>query len=228
MPPVVLFELEGVLADTAAARRDALGRSLADEHLTLASEGIAEACAGHDVRAAVVAALRRLGAERDDVGTDLLTLRAERHFAARLGKGFSLIAGARELLDALAGRATLGIVSRAARREVEFVLDLAGLENAFACVVAAEDTGERKPSSAPYHLALARLARRGLATTEAVAVEDGLDGIRSAQGARLPCIAVGDVPAHHAMEADGFIASLGELTVSGLMAMASRMRTRVA
>jgi beta-phosphoglucomutase-like phosphatase (HAD superfamily) len=228
MPPIVLFELEGVLADTGASRRAALVHSLAEEHLTLDDHACTEACARRPVRAAVVAALQHLGAERDEIGIDLLTLRAERHFASRLGQGLSLVAGVHEMLDSLAARATLGVVSRAARREVEFVLGLAGLDATFACVIAAEDGTEQKPSPAPYRVALTRLARRGLLTAGALAVEDGLDGIRSAHAAGLPCIAVGDLPAHQAMEADGYIAVLGNLTHEGLEEMAARFRTRVA
>ena len=228
MLPVLLFELEGVLADTAAARRAALAQSFADEQLTFHDDECAEVCAGRTVRSAVVAALGELGVERDVVAIDLLTLRAERHFAARLAKGISLVNGARELLDALGGRTTLGIVTRAARPEVDFVLGLAGLEAAFGCIVSAEDCVDPKPSPAPYHMALARLARRNLDTTGALAIEDGLDGIRSAHAAGLGCIAVGDLPAHHAIEADGYLPLLADLTAAGLDELAARIRTRVA
>ena len=228
MPLVVLFELEGVLADTAVARRDALARSFIDEGLVVPQELLARAVAGKGVRSATVTVLAELQVTRDDTATDLIALRADRYFSERLGKGISLARGARELVVALEGRATLGIVTRARRRDAELTLDLAELEGSFASVTTADDVSEQKPSPMGYRAALARLARRGLATADTVALEDGSEGIRAAHAAGVRCIAVGDVPAHEAVEAEGGLPPLAGVSVDAVMAIASRMRRVVA
>jgi hypothetical protein len=101
-----------------------------------------------------------------------------------------------------------------------FVLSLARVEHLFTCVVAAEDAAP-KPSPEPYRLALARLqrARARVVRGTVVAVEDGLPGIRSARAAGLATVVVGDVPAHVALEADGYVASIAGLTAESLLSL---------
>jgi beta-phosphoglucomutase-like phosphatase (HAD superfamily) len=86
--------------------------------------------------------------------------------------------------------------------------------------VAAEDA-PAKPSPEPYKLALARLqrARARLVRGTVVAIEDGLPGIRSARAAGLATVVVGDVPAHVALEADGYVASIAGLTAESLLSL---------
>jgi len=213
----VLFELEGVLADTQASRRDALVRSLADEGVVLTPTAYAERCAGLPVREAALAAAATAGGRLDPTAVDLVALRAERYFAERVGKGVSLAPGARELLDDLAGRARLGIVTRASRREVEFVLSLAALDGVFECVLAAEDVRSPKPSPEGYHRALERLARRRAASpATTLALEDGAPGIAAARARALRCVAVGTMPAHHAVQADAYLPSLAGQSLASL------------
>jgi beta-phosphoglucomutase-like phosphatase (HAD superfamily) len=91
---------------------------------------------------------------------------------------------------------------------VEFVLSLAALDGVFECVVAAEDVRSPKPSPEGYRRALERLARRGANPAATLALEDGAPGIAAARALALRCVAVGDVPAHHAVQADAYLPSL--------------------
>ena len=101
-----------------------------------------------------------------------------------------------------------------------FVLSLARVEHLFTCVVAAEDASP-KPSPEPYRLALSRLqrARARVVRGTAVAVEDGLPGVRSARSAGLATVVVGEVPAHVAIEADGYVTSIAGLTADALLSL---------
>lgn len=211
---VVLMELEGVLADTAALRRAALRRSLAEDGATL-DDDAACLCDARATRDAVELAARLTGAALDDTALDLAALRAERRFAASLGEGVVLVPGARELVERLAGRVRLGVVTRLARADADRVLALAGLEWAFELVVAAEDA-DAKPSPAAYVLALARLARRRPLGAAVLALEDGAAGIAAATAAGVRCVVIGDVPAHEAMRADGALRSLDGATLERL------------
>ena len=219
---VLLLEFEGVLIETRAMRRHALALALAEEGVAVSERTYDEQCAGLSVRQSVRAAARAAGAPRDETALDLAALRAERNFAAAIGKGVSLAPGAAAFIDQAAGQSRLGIVTRASRREVEFVLGLAGLEAAFECVVAADDA-ESKPSPAPFLLALARLSRRrAAATRDALAIEDSVYGVRAARAADVACVVVGALPAHHALEADAAIESLDGQTPATIAALAGR------
>jgi beta-phosphoglucomutase len=214
----VLFELEGVVADTHGARREALLRSLADDGVTLSDEEYAAECAGKPVREAVRAAVLARGAGADETAVDLAALRAERYFSARLGKGLSLAPGARQLIEALAGRARLAVVTRASRRETDLVLALADLQLAFECAVTADDVGAPKPAPEPYERALARLARRRpVPPTRALALEDAESGVRAARSAGVRCVAVGELTTCDAVAADAYLPSLAGQTPASLV-----------
>ena len=221
MLDTVFFELEGVLADTASARREALRASLRANGIELTAREYRDTCAGLDTEEAVRAAHRLRAVRLDDTDAGLTARRAEDRYRASLGKGLVLAEGARETLERLHDAARLGLVTRAGRAEAGFVLSLARLEHLFTCVVAAEDARATKPSPAPYRVALDRLQRRTPEQRRGaiVAIEDGLPGIRSARAAGIPCVVVGDVPAHVALEADGYLPSIAGLTPSMLAAV---------
>ncbi|HEX7123575.1 MAG TPA: HAD family phosphatase [Gemmatimonadaceae bacterium] len=221
MLDTVLFELEGVLADTAAARRETLLEAVAREGIHLSDAEYQEVCAGLGTEDAVRAAFRTRSAAVDDTTISLAALAAERAYRARLAKGVTLVAGAREVVERLHRTSRLGLVTRSPRAEAQFVLALANLEHCFGCVVAAEDVRAPKPAPDGYVVALKRL-RHGRETWRAVALEDGLPGIRAARAAGITCVVVGDVPAHVALEADAGIPELARLTPDQLQALAAR------
>ena len=224
----VLCEFEGVLADTAALRVAALRASLADEGVTSPHPELADACARLPVATTVRAALALHGERRDETGLDLLVLRAERHFAAAAGKGLALAPGARDFVERAMGTARLALVTRASRREVEFILSLAGLDVAFECIITADDTPEPKPSGDGYVQALERLGRRrSVRPDQAIALEDGPVGIRAAHAAGLRCVTVGALPAHLAVEADALLPSLVGQTPASIEALVSARKETV-
>jgi beta-phosphoglucomutase-like phosphatase (HAD superfamily) len=217
----VLFELEGVLTETDAARRDALVSALRSDGIDAREEDYLEACAGLSTVDAVRAMLELRDVVRDETAIELLSHRVDGAYRAFVGKGVTMVDGAREMLERFATVTRLGIVTRAGRREVDLVLSLARLEHAFTCVIAAEDAKAAKPSPAPYLAALERIrrARPWGPNAAIVALEDGRPGIRSAREAGVRTVAVGRLPAHVAMDADAYLPSVTGLTPQLLMAL---------
>lgn len=221
MADALLIELEGVVIDAGEARRAALTGVLASEGIALVGDEWTEFAAGYAPRDGIVNALRHRGVELDETALELMALRAERAFTERLGNGVLLQEGAAPFLAAAHGRARLAVVTRMRRSDVEFLLGLAGLEYAFEAVVVADDVLDPKPSPEGHARALARLAaRRPLAREQCVVLEDARPGIRAARAAGMRCLAVGTIPADHAMEADGWVASLAGQTVASIAALA--------
>src|SRR4051812_27845841 len=138
MLDAVLLEWEGVLADTGAARRDALLRALADEGVPSTVAAYDACCGGLDVRSAAAAVLR-LSGRADATLADLVALRAARAFTERLAEGFSLMPGAMDLVTEAAHRTRVAIVTQAGRAETELALRLAGLDGAVGTVVTVDD-----------------------------------------------------------------------------------------
>jgi len=211
----VLMEFDGVLADTAAARRHAMLSVLLEDGITLSPADYHDHCAGLPTPDAVRQALGCTRVEHDETGIELLALRVDRAFSAHVGKGLVLAEGAREVVERLAARTRVGIVSRANRRDIEFALSLARIESHFACVIGAEDVYPPKPSPAPYQAALRRLERRRAVHADGIVVplEDAQIGIRSARAAGIRCIAVGQIPAHVALEANALVPAIAGLDV---------------
>lgn len=210
--PVLLIEFEGVLADTAALRHAALVETLAADGIALVGEHHA-LIAGRTMEDAIRRVREAVGASEDPTAVEIARLRGERAFAARLGKGVMLQRGTRTALDKLAAVARLALVTRASRREVEFVLNLAGLEGVFRPIVALEDTATPKPARAPYDAALVRVSELFPGQTlRGIAVEDTVTGVRGARAAGLLTVLVGHHPPQDAMEADCWIERLSDLT----------------
>ena len=221
----VLLEFEGVIADTAHARMSALMRSLADEGVDLTEAEYQRACAGFPPReSAIAAAALHKEAKLDDTALELVALRAERYFAEDVGQGMELMPGAVELIQGAQGRTRLAIVTRASRREVDFVLGLAGLDQAFEVIVTREDVLAPKPSPEGFERALQRLAklRRISRPTTSLALEDSAAGVLAAKAVKIPVIAVGHVPAHYGTHADARVDSLEGQTLPSLTALVER------
>ena len=227
MVDVVLFELEGVLFDTQALRRGSLRDACAAHGIDVSPD--ADALPAAAVRASVVAALAATRAASDDVMVDLIARDAERAFSSRLSlRGVALQPGARRFIERAVGNARLAVVTRARRGDAELMLGLSGFDGAFSCVVTADDTLDPPPSPAGIQFAFGRLAKqRAVSRAAAVALADGADGIRAARTARIRCVAVGSVPPHIAIEADAFVASLGDHTPASIDALSLPGRERV-
>ena len=225
MVDVVLFEFEGVIAETRERRTAALRRSLADDDIHVSDDEIAQCWRALPSRAAAAALLDRRGDRVDEVMLDLIALRADRYFGEEASGGLTLVPGARECVARLEGKARLGIVTRASRRDVDHTLALADLAFAFECIVTSDEMLEQKPSPIGYERALERLSRRGAVNRECViALEDGPAGIRAARAAGIRCVAVGPLTAEVAMDADGYIKTLEHVTLERLRELGGARR----
>ena len=197
MPDALLLDWEGCLVDTAMMRQVAAHRALQDEAI--------EPDAAHAI---------------DDVLAGIVANRASRAFAERLGKGFLMRDGARELLERAQAASRIAIVTRATRAETEFVLRLASLDGVVSSIVSADDGNDVWTSPAPFLAAIAKLStRREVRADHSIALATSVEYVHAARAAGLRTVALG-APAHVALEADGAIDSLAGLTLASLARVA--------
>jgi beta-phosphoglucomutase len=129
--------------------------------------------------------------------------RVERY--RRLADGSTVPHAIREAVRYAAGRAPVGIVSGAYRREIEPVLRGAGLADTVDVLVAADDVTRGKPDPEGYLRVLDALGE-GLVPSDVVAFEDTEAGVAAARRAGLRCLAVrGTLPDERLAAADGII-----------------------
>jgi len=195
MIDAVLCELEGTLIDSAGQRRRALQRAFVGEGIALPDALYDEHCSGKSTELAVETALHALGMAEDPVLPALLTLAGRHHFRNEISRGVLLAPGAAEFLEAARASSRVALVARAARDDVELLLSIAGLANAFECATCADDVRTAGAASSFHETALARLGRRRAVNRgRALALESGMDGARAALAAGVRCVIVGAEP----------------------------------
>lgn len=186
MPPrAVLFDFDGVLADTENIHVAAWQRTFADLGWVVPDEVCARAVEVDDGRF-----LSEVFAGRKVEGGDIegWVRRKQRLTVAMLADAPRLYPGAAELVHRLSGRVRLGIVSTTWRENLDVVLAASGLTDAFEVLVGKEDVAAVKPDPKGYVLALERLR---LPAQAVVALEDSASGLQAARGAGLRALAVG-------------------------------------
>lgn len=188
----LLCELEGVLFDTAALRREAMVRAIASVGGTLPDEWRAAAGEPPIVPADAAAAAAVAGLDADAPVSDLLGLTASRFFLEEASLGsVALTDGAATFVSDATAQLRMVVVTRARRSEADLLLSRSPFSDAFSFVIAEEDTLHGKPHAGPYRAALDRLRSGPHGTTAALALEHGAIGVAAAAAAGVRCIAVG-------------------------------------
>ncbi|MGE0255776.1 MAG: HAD family hydrolase [Alphaproteobacteria bacterium] len=180
----VLFDLDGTLVDSGPLHDRAFRDVLA--------EAMPEALAGFDyaaVRGQTTAAVfRRLGVDDAARCAELTRAKQARYRALVAAGALPVMAGAADLLRLLGAQGRrCYLVTSASRASADAALAAAGLGDAFAGTVAAEDAPYGKPAPDLY---LRCLTRFGVAADDAVAVEDSPAGFAAARAAGVAVVAV--------------------------------------
>jgi beta-phosphoglucomutase-like phosphatase (HAD superfamily) len=210
--PFVIFDFDGVIADTErlhlAALQDVLrplGVVLDDEEYAARYLG----CTDNDLLVAL-SRDRSLVWSRSEIAS-LIADKGVR-FSALVSGGSVVFPSAIRCVKRLAAAgAALAIASGAFRHEIETILDSAGLRHIFPAIAGAEDYAEGKPSPAPF---LEAARKTGRSASDAVAIEDTPWGLTAARAAGCATIAVTHTYPRSRLTADVVIGSLDELDVA--------------
>jgi HAD superfamily hydrolase (TIGR01509 family) len=189
----VVFDFDGVLANSEPLHFRAFRDILAAEGLTLTEDAYYSRYLGYDD----VGAFRAMAADQrrplDDAEvTSWVARKAERLEALERGVSV-LFPGAREAIARMARTGPVAIASGALRDEIMRVLEREQLTSHFSAVVAAGDTPASKPDPAPYTKAVELLRQRtgdSLRASDCVAIEDSHWGLVSARGAGLRTVGI--------------------------------------
>jgi HAD superfamily hydrolase (TIGR01509 family) len=116
-------------------------------------------------------------------------LRDERNarYAERLAQRSHAVEGIADVLSALHGQYTMGVVTTCRRDHFEVMHRHTGLLKYFDFVLTHDDYARTKPHPDPY---LAALARCGAAPASSVAIEDSSRGLAAAKAAGIRCLVV--------------------------------------
>ncbi|HEX5069009.1 MAG TPA: HAD family phosphatase [Vicinamibacterales bacterium] len=205
----VIFDFDGVLADTEGEHLRAFQRVLAPIGVDLDERLYAERYLGYSDRDLIVALGRDLG--RSWTGADISALveAKQRGFAGSIGRGDLLYPSARACVTRLGAAWPLAIASGSLRDEIEPILKGGGLVDSFQVIVGAGDVARSKPAPDSYLEAARRL---GFAASEAVAIEDSPWGLDAARAAGCRTIAVTHSCGSRPLTADVVVDSLADIS----------------
>jgi len=217
----VVFDFDGVLADTEGLHLRAFQEVFARRGWTLDREAYFERYLGFDDHDLVThfANDRALPlSQRDALG---LVEEKTRLYDDRLAAGAVLFEGAAAAIARLGARYRLAIASGSIRSEILAVLDAAGLQHAIPVVVGADDVDRSKPAPDPYLKAVAAL---GVPPSHAVAIEDSRWGLASARAAGLRTIGITtSYPAQALAPADAVVHSLDAIDAALVDSLLDRL-----
>jgi HAD superfamily hydrolase (TIGR01509 family) len=184
----ILFDFNGVIIDDEPQHCQALVATLAEYDIPLDRETYYRDYLGFDDRECFRFTFARHGKPADQRSLAEAIERKAIHYAGAIRHSMTLVPGALEFVRAAAGEGlVLAVVSGALRREVQLVLETAGVRDHFSVLVAAEDVSACKPDPQGYTRAREAL---GLRPTQCVVLEDSLPGLAAARAAGLRCAAL--------------------------------------
>lgn len=219
----IIFDFDGVIADTEPLHFAALRQVLAGIEITLTEAEYYTDYLGFDDRGCFLAALQSHQRPTSPARlSELMEHKAQAYLAA-VKEHLAIFPGVRELVQEAAARYPLAIASGALRHEIELILEEAGLRKAFLHITSAEDVTRGKPAPEPFLHAMAGLNSQpnqpALSPNDCLVIEDSLPGIRAARAAGMKVLAVANThTAQDLGEADAITHSLADTRLPDLQA----------
>jgi HAD superfamily hydrolase (TIGR01509 family) len=190
----IIFDFDGVIADTEPLHFEGLRRTLADIGITLTEADYYANYLGFDDRGCILEALRvNRHPITEPLVYELMHKKAVAYLAS-VKNHLVIFPGVREFVEEAAAAYPIAIASGALRPEIELILEEAGIRKAFRHITSAEDVTKGKPDPQPFLHALAGLNQHHSASAilpaSCLVIEDSLPGIRAAKSAGMKVLAV--------------------------------------
>jgi beta-phosphoglucomutase len=228
MLKAIIFDFDGVIANSEPLHFQAFRDVLAGEGITLTEDDYYARLLGFDD----VGVFKAVSSARGAGWTAARVRELAGRKAARLEaieQGASvLFPGAADAIKRAAAAVPLAIASGAIGAEIRRVLDREHLTEYFTVIVAAEDTPASKPAPDPYLHAVALLAHIDdggdvITAANCVAIEDSRWGLESARAAGLKTVGVAQTyPASELTGADVVISSIEILDIERLVKLCTK------
>ena len=215
----LIFDFDGVIADTEPLHFAGLQHTLKEIGIHLTEADYYADYLGYDDRGCILAALAANHRPADAATVDRLMKRKAEAYLESVKHHQVIFPGVPEFVRDASRTYPLAIASGALRHEIEYILEIAGLRNAFLHITSAEDVARGKPDPQPFLLALKALQQReaGLTPASCLVIEDSLPGVRGAIAAGMKVLAVANThTVQDLQEAHAITHSLEETSLTEL------------
>jgi beta-phosphoglucomutase len=224
MLKAVIFDFDGVIADTEALHFEAFNEVLAAYSIELSDEEYYELYLGYSDIDCFSALNDNYKLEWDDAEIEDLILQKADAFEGFVRRGASIIKGVPEFIDMLRkNNIPLAICSGATLRDIKTVLGDSKLADSFKVIITADDVIAGKPDPEGYMLAKKRLAAaigQALSSDECLVIEDSEWGLEAARAAGMHTIGVtNSYPVAALGIADKVVDKLSTVTMEMLQAI---------
>ena len=213
LPDAVIFDMDGVIVDTADAHCASWQMLAAEQGVTISRHDFLQTF-GRPTREII---RTRFGEHLTDEQVGQMDRRKEAHFRELAQDHVKLIPHVVELIEALiAAGVALAVGSSAPPANVQLTLDQFDLNGRFRTLVTGHDVTRGKPDPEVFLIAADRL---GVSPSRCVVIEDAMAGIQAARAAGMTAIALTTSHERNAFpHAHRVVDSLAELQPEALLA----------
>ncbi len=194
MLKAVIFDFDGVIADTENFHFEAFNEVLVSYNIEISEEDYYEKYLGYSDVDCFNAINEDCKLEWDDAEIDDLVQQKADVFEGFVKSGKGIIKGVPEFVEKLrAGGIAMAICSGATMRDIKAAIGGSDLLKSFSAVVTADDVLCGKPDPEGYMLARKRLAAavgQAISSNECIAIEDSEWGLEAARAAGMHTIGV--------------------------------------
>ena len=210
MLKAIIFDFDGVLADTEPLHFRMFQQVLREEGIQLSEDEYYQKYVGFDDRDCFHAILAEHGRSTSPETIRRLVAQKAVMMLDHLKATPVVYPGITEFVKSTADRYRLAVVSGALRQEIELILQTAGMRSDFEHITSAEDVRNGKPDPEGYLHALRSLNQKAMVLApECLVIEDTLFGIQAAHAAGMRCLAVSTTfPADQLASADAIASTL--------------------
>ncbi len=225
MLKAVIFDFDGVIANTEPVHFRAFQLTLGENGITLTEEDYYANYLAYDDKTFFKAVLRDRERTHDETMILELMERKSGHYESLIKDNIEILPGVKDFLGQISGNYRLAIGSGALRQEIVDILEFAGMTDYFDVIVSAEDVENCKPAPDVFIEVLRRLndSSKGLEVIspgECLVVEDSISGVKAALSAGMKCLAVtNSYPAKDLSQAHIVSESLKGVTSENLAAL---------
>lgn len=195
MLKAVIFDFDGVIADTEPVHLRAFQLTLGEDGILLTEEDYYANYLAYDDRTFFKKILQDRERGHDETLIMELMVRKSGHYENLVKDNIEILPGVKDFLDDIKGKYRLAIGSGALRGEILDILEFGGIVDCFQVVVSAEDIENCKPAPDVFIEALKRLNEsaeqpESILPQECLVIEDSVSGVEAALAAGMKCLAV--------------------------------------
>ncbi|HWP43222.1 MAG TPA: HAD family phosphatase [Blastocatellia bacterium] len=213
----IIFDCDGVIADTEPIHMAAFQKALLEEGIEISEEEYYSRYLAYDDRGCFTKVFADRNRQLDEQRLVELVRRKAQYVGPAMRTHMRIFPGVADFIGRAAASYPLAIASGALRHEIEMVLECGGVRHYFDAVISAEDVERSKPHPDPFLKALSAIAasrREEIAAAECLVIEDSVHGVRAARLAGMVCLAVtNSYDEAQLAEADRVVSSLEGLTL---------------